>query len=74
MHGEAVVHLAVVGPPVLELQQHVIHRRQLAEPIVHLPVHAPRRDLGGEVGQVAAAATDNDVHGAVPMLINLECS
>ncbi|BAT08860.1 Os09g0506150, partial [Oryza sativa Japonica Group] len=62
--GEAVVHLAVAGPPVLVEQRRVVERRELDEAVVHLPVHAPRRRLGGEVAQVAAAAADHRVDGA----------
>jgi hypothetical protein len=65
VHREAVVHLAVAGALVLVEEGRVVERRELDEAVVHLPVHAPRRDLGGEVAEVAAAAPDHDVDGAV---------
>lgn len=65
MHSEAIVHLAVAGPFVLVEKGRVVECRELDEAVVHLPVDAPHRDLGGEVAQVAAAAPNDDVDGAV---------
>ena len=65
MQSEAIVHLAIAGPFVLVQKGRVIERRELDEAVVHLPVYAPRRDLDCEVAQVAAAAPNDYVDGAV---------
>ena len=64
VQGEAIVHLAIAGPLVLVEKGRVVERCELYEAVVHLPVDAPSRNLGGEVAQVAATAPDHDVDGA----------